>query len=37
MLPDSTEAIEEKLMPCPACGNKVSKKAKTCPKCGHPL
>lgn len=26
-----------KLKTCPACGNKVSKKAKTCPQCGHPL
>ena len=22
---------------CPACGHKVSKKAKTCPNCGHPV
>lgn len=25
------------LIDCPACGNKVSNKAKSCPKCGHPI
>jgi predicted amidophosphoribosyltransferase len=25
------------LVPCPDCGNKVSRLAKTCPRCGRPL
>ena len=25
------------LIPCPACGHRVSEAAPTCPSCGHPV
>jgi len=28
---------KDKLINCPACGHKVSKKAKACPNCGYPV
>lgn len=33
----SAEVVSEKLKPCPACGNNISKSARICPRCGKKL